>query len=282
MGFTRKEIINTFRTKIRKKEPIIIGSPGIGLVAKVQDLSGIDMCMVCNSSYFNMDGHPSITGYLAYGDANNIMFKLGRRILRMTKNTPTIAGVASKDPYRGQDEILDKILEMGFCGVINAPAAAMHLQIFEEKTFDDNSRREMLGWNTDVELIKLCNKRNIFSIGVGMESYDIQTMAAAGADAVCLHMGFTTGGFKGAPADITKTLDEACELTQELYQVAVAENPDILVFCHGGPFVDPATVQTCFDRSDVQGFIGNSALGRLPVEKAITEIVKDLSELVTK
>jgi predicted TIM-barrel enzyme len=46
------------------------------------------------------------------------------------------------------------------------------------------------------------------------------------------------------------------------------------VVAHGGPFPDAASVQTVFDRVDVDGFLGASSIERLPVEAAIVNTVK--------
>jgi predicted TIM-barrel enzyme len=99
MAFSRAEILARLRKKIDAGEPIVLGGAGIGLVAKIIDRAGIDIIMAYNTGPFRMDGHGSLAGYLAYGDANAITLDLALRILPVVENTPVIAGIGAADPY---------------------------------------------------------------------------------------------------------------------------------------------------------------------------------------
>ena len=101
MAFLRAEILVRLREKIGRREPIVLGGAGIGLVAKVIDRAGIDIIMAYNTGPFRMDGHGSLAGYLAYGDANAITLDLARKILPVVENTPVIAGIGAADPSPG-------------------------------------------------------------------------------------------------------------------------------------------------------------------------------------
>ena len=102
-------------------------------------------------------------------------------------------------------------------------------------------------------------------------------MAEAGADVVGAHVGLTSGGLIGAAE--TPSLEEACDATQRMLDAAVAARADVLVVAHGGPFEDPESVRTAFERTDVHGYLGASSIERLPVERAITEVVKAFKSL---
>ncbi len=92
MAFYRSQILEKLRAKVAAGQPLIMGGAGIGLVAKIMDRSGIDVIMSYNTGPFRMDGHGSLAGYLAYGDANQITIDLARRIVPMAPNTPVIGG----------------------------------------------------------------------------------------------------------------------------------------------------------------------------------------------
>jgi predicted TIM-barrel enzyme len=61
-------------------------------------------------------------------------------------------------------------------------------------------------------------------------------------------------------------------------------NPEILVLCHGGPIADPQDAQYILDHTrGIVGFYGASSIERLPVEPAITNRVREFTNLrVTK
>lgn len=127
--YMRKEILEHLRAKVVKREPIIIGGAGVGIIAKCAEQAGIDMLMAYNTGPFRMDGHPSCLGYLAYGDCNAITMNLGRIMTNVVKHTPVIAGVGAADPYRDIGRLVGYLLEMGFSGVTNVPTAGVSTPI---------------------------------------------------------------------------------------------------------------------------------------------------------
>jgi predicted TIM-barrel enzyme len=85
-------------------------------------------------------------------------------------------------------------------------------------------------------------------------------------------VGLTSGGLIGA--EEVPALDEACAATQQMVEAAVAARADVLVVAHGGPFENPESVRVAFERTDVHGYLGASSIERLPVERAVAEIVQ--------
>lgn len=272
--FTRKELRDRFRLKISRKEPVIIGTAGIGLMAKMEEIAGIDMIVTCNADYFRMDGQSSVLGYLGYGDANTIMLRLGRKAMKMARSTPIIGGVGSGDPYRDIEELLDSMIEKGFSGVINSPAAAAWGNFIESELQGTH-----LSFSADVFLISCCNRKNIFSLAYAFDEQQARELSAEGADVIVAHMGITTGGLTGAPVDSSISLDNACNLTQRIFEYAKKSNPDVFVVCHGGPLNSPESVQVCFERTDVQGFLGASAIDRISIEESVMECTKSYKAL---
>lgn len=270
--FSREEILKDLHEKVARKEPIIIGGAGIGLVAKIADRSGIDLIMAYNTGPFRMDGHPSCVGYLAYGDSNAITLNLGRQILPVVKNTPVIAGIGAGDPYRDIDQLIDEMMEMGFSGITNVPTAGAY-----DGRFRHRIDTAGVGYPEEIKLVKKCNKKNIFTVAYAYTPDEVKAMIQAGADVVSAHVGATSGGTCGF--EDAYGMDEACERTQAMFEAAIKENPDIIFTCHGGPFEGPDEVQECFNRTDVHGFVGASSIERLPLEKAIAENIQRFKNL---
>ena len=97
-------------------------------------------------------------------------------------------------------------------------------------------------------------------------------VSEAGADVVGAHVGLTSGGAIGATE--TLTLADACAATREMAGAARAARSDVLVVAHGGPFEDPKSVAAVFADGDVDGYLGASSIERLPVERAVDEVVR--------
>jgi predicted TIM-barrel enzyme len=270
--FNRKDILDRLRKKISEKKPIVMGGAGIGLVAKVCDRAGIDILMAYNTGPFRMDGHGSLSGYLAYGDANAITLQLGRQILPVVDNTPVIGGIGAADPYRDIDKLITEMIDIGFSGITNVPTAGIYDGVFR-RHIDDTK----LGYPEEVKLIRKCRERDIFTVAYAFGPDECRQMADAGADIIGTHVGLTVGGMIGAEHALS--LEEACKRTNEMCRAALEVRSDVMLVSHGGPFESPESVQVCFNKTPVHGYLGASSVERLPVEKAIADIVKSYQAL---
>ena len=275
--FTRAEILTRLRTKINNNQPIIMGGAGIGLIAKVADRAGIDAILAYNTGPFRMDGHGSFAGYLAYGDSNAITLELGSKLLPVVKNTPVIAGIGAADPYRDIRRLMTEMIDMGFSGIINVPTTGLYGGEMREHI--DHTG---LGYPAEIDLIRMCKERDIFSCAYVFNPEESRKMAEAGADVVAVHVNYTTGGMVAAKEDVAPDLDEACRQTDHMCAAARDVNPDVILLSHGGPFNNPESVQYSFDHTTVHGYMGASSIERIPVEIAITQVVKDFLNLRIK
>ena len=271
----RKCILDDLYKKVKRKEPIIIGGAGVGIVAKCAENAGIDLLMAYNTGPFRMDGHPSCMGYLAYGNCNDITVELGHVMSNVVKHTPVVAGVGAADPYRDIERFIDDLLKMGFSGVTNVPTAGVYTHWFRERI--DSAG---VGYPEEVKMIRMCSQKDIFTVAYAYTEDEIKEMANAGVDVLGIHVGATSGGTVGWAKAIS--MDEACDRIQKLCEVAMRENPKLIVTAHGGPLEGVAEVQECLKRTSVHGFIGASSIERLPVEKAIYQIMTDYKNLRLK
>lgn len=270
--FSRGEIHERLRVVRDAGRPIVLGGAGIGLVAKAAEHGGIDLLMAYNTGPFRMAGHGSLAGYLAYGDANAMTIELGHEILNAVTATPVIGGIGAADPFRDTSRLLDQMLAAGFSGITNVPTAGL---------YDGAFRRHIdatgLGYPREIELIRSCRERDVFTVAYAFSPDEARAMAEAGADIVGAHVGLTSGGWIGATA--TLGLEEACAATQAMVEAARSGRPDVLVVAHGGPFEDPVSVRRVFETTDVVGYLGASSIERLPVERAVTAVVEAFKAL---
>lgn len=260
------------KAKIDERVPLVLGGAGIGLVAKAADRAGIDLLMAYNTGPFRMDGHGSLSGYLAYGDANQITIDLAAKILPVCASTPVVAGIGAADPYRDTFRLIDDLIALGYSGITNVPTAGIYDGVFRRQIDATN-----LGYPREIELIAECSRRDVFTVAYAFTPDEAARMATAGADIVGAHVGLTVGGLIGA--DPLVELDEACKAVEAMTDAARRERPDVWVVAHGGPLDVPKNVQYVYDRVNVDGFLGASSLERLPVEQAIQDTVMAFREL---
>jgi len=270
--FTRDEVLARLQGRRARREPIVVGGAGIGLVAKAADRAGIDALMAYNTGPFRMDGHGSLAGYLAYGDANAITLDLGRRLLQVVEDTPVVGGIGAADPWRDVDALIGEMLAVGFSGITNVPTAGLY-----DGTFRHQIEATNLGYAREVDLIAACAARGVLTVAYAFSPEEATRMAEAGADVIGAHVGLTTGGLVGAAE--AGSLEQACRRVGAMCEAARGVRDEVLVLAHGGPFEDPASVQRAFELTGVDGFLGASSIERLPVERAIADTVRAFRSL---
>jgi|TARA_B100002003_G_scaffold250403_1_gene289719 predicted TIM-barrel enzyme len=271
--YTRAEVAARLQATMDAGNAVIVAGAGNGLSAKCAEIGGIDLIVIYNSGRFRMDGLPSIAGLMPFGNANDIVFELGERhIFPAVKEVPVLAGLCGADPTRNMRRFLENVNEVGFSGVINYPTVSR---------FDGNIRRDLegvgLGFVREVEMIAMAREVDLYTTCYVRTPEESSQMAKAGVDLIVPHVGLTTGGTIGAGQAFG--LEEAVKKTQEMIDAARAVNPKVLALCHGGPIAEPEDVAYVLKRTDSQGFVGASSIERLPVERAIVGVVKELKKL---
>ena len=126
---TRTEILKKFREQVSNGIPLVGGGAGTGITAKSAEAGGIDLLVIYNSGRFRMAGRGSLSGLLAYGDANEIVMDMAREVLPIVKHTPVLAGVNGTDPFRVMPQFLTQIKDAGFAGVQNFPTAVSYTHL---------------------------------------------------------------------------------------------------------------------------------------------------------
>ena len=261
----RQQALARLRAQVAAGRPVIGAGAGTGLSAKCAEAGGADLIIIYNSGRYRMAGRGSLAGLLPYGDANAVVVDMGREVLPVVRETPVLAGVCGTDPFRRMPVFIDELVRMGFSGIQNFPTVGLY-----DGNFRANLEETGMGYELEVELVRLCRERDILTAPYVFTPGDARNMAEAGADVLVPHMGLTTGGSIGART--SKTLDECASLIQAMRDAAVEVDPDIIVLCHGGPISTPADAQYVLEHtSGVVGFFGASSMERLPTEIAITE-----------
>jgi len=271
--YKRNELLTALREKLQRKEPVIASGAGAGIIASVCEQAGLDLLIVYSTGLFRLAGAPLLTTMLPYGNCNKIVADLGAKVLHRTNEVPVIGAIGAADPFKSMDMIIDRMMEAGFSGMINYPVFT-GIDGFADDLEDSN-----IGFTRNLELIALCRKRDFFSASFVFNEEQTRCMVSTGADMICAMVGGTAGGTNAIKKEKICSMDETCEFIQRICDVAIQENPEVIVTCHGGPIVEPKDLQECFERTDVKGFIGGSSIERIPVERAIYYAAKEFLEL---
>ena len=273
---SRQEILDRFRTQVAQGQPIIGGGAGTGITAKSAEAGGIDLLVIYNSGRFRMAGRGSLSGLLAYGDANAIVMEMANEVLPVVKRTPVLAGVNGTDPFRVMGHFLRQVKEIGFSGVQNFPTVGLIDGVFRA-----NLEETGMGYGHEIDMIRMAHELDLLTSPYVFDEDQAKDMARAGADILVPHMGLTTSGTIGAKTALT--LEEAAARVQQLADAARSVNPDILCLCHGGPIANPADAQYILDHTDgIVGFYGASSIERFPTEVGIRAQTEEFKAVTFK
>jgi predicted TIM-barrel enzyme len=271
--FERAALLRKLRAMAAKGEPIVGGGAGTGLSAKCEEAGGVDLIVIYNSGRYRMAGRGSLAGLMPYGDANAIVVEMAGEVLPVVNRTPVLAGVNGTDPFRDMDVFLDQLKALGFAGVQNFPTVGLIDGVFRA-----NLEETGMSYALEIDMIAKAREKDLLTTPYVFSEAEAAAMAIAGADIIVCHLGLTTGGVIGAQTALK--LEDCPARIDAWAAAALSVNPDILVLAHGGPIAEPADADFIIKHtSKCHGFYGASSMERLPVERALTEQVRQFKAI---
>jgi predicted TIM-barrel enzyme len=271
--FSRQELRSKYAEMVRRRQPIIGGGAGTGLSAKCEEAGGIDLIIIYNSGRYRMAGRGSLSGLLAYGNANDVVMEMAREVLPVVKKTPVIAGINGTDPFRVFDVFLNEVANVGFSGVQNFPTVGLI-----DGTFRQNLEETGMSYALEVDMIRLAHEKDLLTTPYVFDPHQAEAMTRAGADIIVAHMGLTSGGAIGAQTALT--LEACVQRIDAIATAALDVRPDVIVLCHGGPIAEPADAAWVLGKTrHCHGFYGASSMERLPSEAAITRQTQEFKRI---
>ena len=261
---SRKEILADFKAQVAAGKILVGVGAGTGITAKCSEKANVDMLIIYNSGRYRMAGRGSLSGLMAYGDANQIVVEMGHEVLPIVKKTPVLAGVCGTDPFRVMEIYLKELKAQGFNGVQNFPTVGLIDGVFRQ-----NLEETGMGYGLEVDMVHKAHELDMLTCPYVFDPKQAADMAEAGADILVAHMGLTTKGSIGA--DTAKTLDDCIPLIKSIIAAGRKVNPDIMVICHGGPIADPEDAAYIIKHiPEIDGFFGASSIERLASERGMT------------
>ena len=263
--FQRKDLMARFQQMKADRVPIIGGGAGTGLSAKCEEAGGIDLIVIYNSGRYRMAGRGSLSGMMAYGNANDVVVEMAREILPVVTKTPVLAGVNGTDPFCIFDHFLQQLKDLGFAGIQNFPTVGLI-----DGNFRKNLEETGMSYGREIDLIRLANQMDMLTTPYVFNADEAAEMAKAGADIIVCHFGLTTGGSIGAETALK--LEDCPAMADEWAEAALKVNKDAIILVHGGPVASPEDASFMLNNTaNCHGFYGASSMERLPTEGALVE-----------
>ena len=267
--YTRTEMLAYLHAIRERGERIVVAGAGSGLTGKSIEAGGADMLMVFNSGKYRMAGHGSLSGWLAFGNANEVAFSMGaNEVLPVVKNIPVICSCFGQDVTREIGTHLDRVMTENFSGINNFPTIGM---------VDGNFREQLeltnLGFQKEVDMVRIARQKDIFTIVYVFKPEESAAMAEAGADVIISHVGLTVGGMIGTTKSLT--IEDSAKVTREIMEAGRTKRDDVMYLAHGGPLATPEDFEKFLTYlPEIDGFVGASSMERIPTENAVADTVR--------
>ncbi len=251
--------------RTKDKDGLLVGvGTGIGPAAMCSEKAGVDLLALYHFGRFRMAGRGALSALLAYGDANEIVWQMGRDVLPLIKKTPVLAGVCGTDPFRVMEIYLSQLKEQGWCGVQNFPSVGII-----DGRFRVNLEETGMGYELEVDMIREAHKLDLFTCPFVFDPEQATAMTEAGADILVAHMGLESKVI--TDFETSASLDICCDRIRDITQAGRKVNPEVLVLCHGGPIAEPEDAAYVLRNiPEIDGFFGTSSIERLTTEPGMT------------
>jgi predicted TIM-barrel enzyme len=267
-SFPRSVVLDRLRKTIAAGRPIIGAGCSAGLIAKCAELGGADLIVVYSTGRSRLMGLPTSR----IGHSNPITLGMCEEIQNVVRDTPIVGGVEATDPTTlDLRRVLRRFVDAGYSGVINFPTILM---------FDRyrKMREEVgLGFSRELDLIRIAREEEVFTLAYVFNEEEAVAMTDAGVDCLVCHVGGTTGGLTGF--QYLQSLDHALTSVQAMVEAGRKHRSDLICLAHGGPFAEPQDTARLYEKTDVHGFVGASSIERIPIERAVIGVVRDLKSV---
>jgi predicted TIM-barrel enzyme/AraC-like DNA-binding protein len=241
---------------------------GSGITAKHAEEGGADFLLVLNSGRYRQLGRGSLAGFLSFEDSNGLVMNLGsREIMPLIKDVPLIFGLNATDPLINLETYIEYIESKGFDGINNYPSIGLI-----DGKFREALEEEGLCYETEVEAIRIAHERDMFTVAFVFNEKQAEQMASAGADVICAHLGLTNGGSLGAKKIFS--IEIAKDNLIKMFDACDRVSPNCIKMIYGGPVKTPLDVQYMYNNTSAHGYVGGSAIERIPLETSITDITR--------
>jgi predicted TIM-barrel enzyme len=266
---TREAVLERLRQRRAGGEAIVVAGVGSGLTAAGAVAGGADLLACYGTAAYRILGVPTALAFLPYDDANRLTLDLLPAVVGRAGDVPVIAGLGAHDPRRPLEQLVAAAVVAGAMGVANEPFSAI---------YGPALRRELdaagYGFAREVELLEVAARCGLLTLGWAFDAAEVHALVVAGVDVV--------GAMAGITGDAGE--EDAAAAVQRLgVMVASARriDPDTIVLVHGGPLVDPASVEAALRETGADGYVTGSSAERTPVIAAVRDTVAAFRRLRT-
>ena len=258
--------LDLLRSSIRERKPLTAAAVGSGMTALAAAEGGADFLLALSAGVYRVQGIGSMAALLPYRNANQMTWEMALHEMRpRVPDLPVFLGVCAQDP---QSVPFDEVAHQGFAGVTNFPTVG----------FIDGSYREALeaggmGFAREIEMLARAHEAGLLTVGFCFTADHARELARNGIDILCVPLGFADLRERDR-SDHDAAMDRSVRQIHEIQ--AAAGKAYVMAF--GGPVLLPQDAALIYQRTGALGYIGGSAIERIPAAAVISQTVRDFKQ----
>lgn len=260
----RARIWRRFNSACERGEFLVGAAIGAGIFAQAAEQGGADFVLALNAGRMRIMGAASVACMLPIRDSNKFVQSFAPTEILSLCSVPVYFGASTLNPRQSPDEVADRIVAMGFEGVVNFPTVAHY-----PKQIRAALESAGLGFSKELALFSAAHARGLSTLAHVLTAEQARSAAAQGVDIICFNFGWNAGGDKGLAS--TLSVEEAASHARALSRVVARENPRAFFVLEGGPIEDPQQLTTVCRVARIHGYVGGSTIDRLPLAESVKE-----------
>ncbi len=274
-----ERILEKLKTKVGKREPIMISSAGSGLVAKLLEKAGADCINTFSGARLRANGMGTMSMMWPILDSNRQTLDYTREDIMPALNGDAFvcACLNANDPLKDMRMVLEDCQRMGVNSVSNIGPSVSYVD--KDSEIFRVLQSAGITLQNEIDMLKLAKEEmNMVTIGLAFTMEDsLELVGQAKPHIFCYHAGTTKGGLSGY--DKGATIEETAAETEEVYQAVRSLHPDVILVGHGAAMENPPDAQYMLDHTSGHGFWTGSSTERLPIERAVSAAASEFSAL---
>lgn len=249
----------------------IVGSGvGSGLSAKGAVMGGADFMACYSTAVYRTQGVPTVLSFLPYDNCNEITLKAFPNVKIESGDKPVLIGMGAHDPRLTTDRMVDLAEEVGADGTVNE----FFIGYMKPHGVVATMEKLGLGFERELEFMKKTLARGMMTLTWTFDPVESARVASEGGTMIGLMLGADNTGMANS-----RDYDAVVRYATKMAEAALQENPNVLLFLHGGVVEKYEDVKYVIQRTPVHGFFTGSSGERIPVAPAIAEAVRGFREI---
>ena len=244
---------------------------GSGMAAQAAEQAGADFILALGAGKLRSMGVASPASLLPVYDGVNFTIDFAISELLPRTSLPVYVGLPLFDPRLDRSALIGQLKKLGIRGLTNFPA------VFHFGQRADTLEKSGYGRSREIDFLTEASDAGLDTIGYVRSRTDAVAMVAAGISTLCINFSLNPTSPQGEGG--SEKTDQIAIAAKDIIEHVRKPHRKLTIFLGGGPVSGGAGLAGLCRKAAIDGFIGGSALDRVPLERSLVNSVASFREI---